>query len=181
MNFFDMLLMSRKMTFEEGKITLYGQEILIFPYLPLMEHVAQIGNDVKSIKNMYLLAKDSMLENKEGIIKSYKTAGNVNWICETINLLGHGKIKYEDPPTGPTGMIILENSTLAKDLIGKVNNPVDYILRGIIAGIISAILDKDVDAVETECCANGSDNCKIFVDLKEKLVNKFPVLCEQQV
>lgn len=181
MNFFEMLILSRKITFEEGSATLYGQNILIFPYRPLMEYIAHISSDTELTKGIYFTAKESILENKAGIVKAYVVSDGQNWICNTINLLGQGKIKYDNPNTGPTGAVLLENSALAKDLKGKTTYAVDHVLRGIVAGIVSAVLDKDTDIIETDCYATGSNACKFFIDSKENLNNKFPVLSKQQI
>jgi predicted hydrocarbon binding protein len=169
------------MTFEEGKVTFYGQDVLIIPYIPIMEYMAQISNDTESTKIIYSMTKEAMLENREGIIKVYKASGDSDWICNTINLFGQGKIKYENSATEPIGVIILENSISAKDIKYTTKYPIDHILRGIIAGIVSVVLDKDIDAIETMCCATGSSNCKFFIATKEDIENKFAILYKQQI
>lgn len=173
--------MSRKMTFVDGKITLYGQDIVIFPPTTLSEYILQSNNDRATAKMLYSNGKAGMIENKESFVQACKTADKGLWICELIDLYGLGKIRYENQSNTPKGKIFLENSTISQNLIGKVKGPTDHILRGIIAGIASSIFGEDLDVVEIECCTDTNKSCILLVESKSVLIGKFPELFSTQI
>lgn len=182
MNFFEMLVLSRKMEFKDnGEVTLYGQGIVVLPDALMVEYLLQIDNEPEWKKTLYSTAKEAMLEFKGNFIKAYNSSGGSNWICDTVNLLGQGKIKYENTTKAPLGTILIENSPTAKNLKGNVKMQTDHVLRGILAGIISAVLEKDIDVIESDCVATGGTVCKLIVDYKENLKSNFPAFYEQQV
>ena len=181
MNFFEMLVLSQKLSFSDGRVTFYGQDILIFPVLSIMGYIDLIGNSTESTKEVYYMVKESMLENKQNLKKAYKPSDGVNWIYNTLNLYGLGKVSFGTSTIPPTGEIFVENSPFANGLNGKVNAPIDHILRGIIAGMVSAIFDNDYDVIEVECCVIGSNRCKLILDSKENLSKNFPSFCKNQV
>lgn len=181
MNFFEMLVMSRKMSFQEGKVTLYGQDITIFPIQSIVQYIYEVAGNSLSAKDLYHTSKDAMLEYREYLRKAAAEKDLANWICETLNLYGQGKLTYQTPDMAPIGTLTLENSPFANELQEKTKLPVDNIFRGIIAGVTSSISGRDLDALEVECHATGSINCKIIVDTKEILSDKFALLCDQQI
>jgi predicted hydrocarbon binding protein len=178
-----MLLLSRKMSFENGIVTLYEQNIVIFPPQSMRDHIAfaSINKENGMIKNLYYSAKESMFNHREKIAEIYKTSEGKNWVCDYINMFGQGKIVYENSHNSPSGIILLYNSPYAKDIKDGSNVPVDHIIRGIIAGVLSAALGKDFDAIELYCARVNGDKCKIMVGLKEKLLKSFNEVCIEQI
>ena len=177
MNIFEMLMLSRKLAFEDGRVTLYGQGIAIFPTPSLAEHLAQMSNDPASTKLVYRMAKESMLDSKQDLINAHNASKDKNWLCEMINLYAHGAAAYEDP--AKEGVIILADSPFSSSLTGKVNGPVDHIVRGLIAGIASAISNKDIDVLEIECGVDGK--CKFTLGEKKNLMSKYPSIGNSQI
>lgn len=180
MNFFEMLVISKKMEFMDGEIRLYGQGIAIIPSPPIIEYIGSIDNDAMLMRMMYSITKEAMLEYRDAILKSYKGPAK-EWLTNTINLYAHGRIRYENSGNEPFGEMSLENSASAEELRGRVKNPVDHILRGIIAGLTSIVLGDDFDVIETECRATGGNVCRLVVDRSRDLKSKYPKLYEQQV
>lgn len=181
MNFFEMLMVSKKIAFIDGRVTFYGQDISIFPPEGFVEYMIQVNNNTEDIKILYSTAKKAMLEYKQNLIDAYKQVNDKEWVCNTMNLYGHGKIKYEDSSNILTGTLILEDSFLAEELKNRTKGPVDHILRGMVAGIISSISDRDIDVIEIECQANGKDKCKLVANSEENLKKEFSVLYEEQI
>ncbi|MDD4251081.1 MAG: 4-vinyl reductase [Candidatus ainarchaeum sp.] len=73
-------------------------------------------------------------------------------------------------------LIIVDNSPFAIQVKGKVDRPMDNILRGIFSGVFSIIFKEDVDCVETECFAMNAKSCKFVIkpktefDLEKQIV-----------
>ena len=64
---------------------------------------------------------------------------------------------------------------------GKVDFAVDTLLRGVFAGIFSAILKEDVDCVEVECTALNDNVCKFIVKPKKEFDLEKNIVREQLV
>lgn len=181
MNFFEMLMLSKKMSFENGTVKLYGQNIIIFPPQSIAEYVVSINDNKELIRDLYNTAKKAMVEYGEVISEDYKASHDINWVCDYVNLFGQGRIVYEDITKAPTGTILLENSLYFEGFKNKLNSPVDHIMRGIIAGILSAIFNKNFDAVETECVAMDYSICRFVVDYSDVLKKRFSGIYDTQI
>ncbi|MGI0100199.1 MAG: V4R domain-containing protein [Candidatus Micrarchaeaceae archaeon] len=173
--------MSRKMVFEDGLVTFYGEGVLIFPAPSIIKYTAMINDEPEYTKSLYQTAKESVLEYKQNLLKECGSNDHKKFIIDTIKLYGLGKIGYEIDSAEPTGMIMLENSPFASNDSGKANNPIDHILRGLIVGMVSAIFDREFDMIEIECRASGGNNCKFLLDSSDELIKKFPLLCANQI
>ncbi|MDE1823188.1 MAG: 4-vinyl reductase [Candidatus Micrarchaeota archaeon] len=182
MNFFEMLIMSKRMSFEDGTVTLYGENVLIIPAPNIVKYICMAGANQGNGRDMYSRAKAATLEYKQDLVKAYKSGGGMSWIINTINLYGLGKATYQGASNSlPAGVIILENSPFAHNPDCKAGAPIDHVLRGIIAGMASAIFNKDFDTIELKCAAAGGDSCKIIIDSKKNLMRNFPQFYEDQI
>lgn len=63
-------------------------------------------------------------------------------------------------------IVITETSPFAEELKGKTKLPADTLLRGALAGMFSKIFEDDIDCVEIECEAKGSERCKFILKPK---------------
>lgn len=181
MNFFEMLVLSKKLSFADGKVSLYGQEISIYPARSMMDYVRTISEDVESVKLIYATAKESMLEYREELSKAYDKSNGKDWLISTINLYGLGKIQYSTDSRALEGEITVENSPYSQYLKGSVKRPIDDVLRGVIAGTVSAVLGADYDALETECEALGSQKCKLIIGKNDSLKSGFASIAGSQI
>lgn len=181
MNFLEMIIMSRKMTFVDGRVTLCGQDLAVFPPTTIAEYILMNNNDPKIAIRIYSNAKKAMLENKENFIKAPKESDKASWICGLINLYGLGKITYVDTKTAPLGIVSLDNSAIASELKGKYKDAVDHLTRGIVAGVASCLSDYELDAIETQCSAVSGNQCIIIIDSSQKLKSRFPEICTKQI
>ena len=182
MNFFEMLILSQKLHLEDGKISFYGQDIVIFEPSSLAEYILEIDNNLELIKILYYSAKEAIIENKKNIMNimdNYKNLEFSQWITKTVNLYAYGRIKFEN--STDIENVILENSIIANMLKNKVKIPPDHILRGIIAGFVSIIKNKNLDCIEIECYAIGATNCKLIIGSLDFLKSKYTNLCEAQI
>lgn len=173
-----MLMISSKLNFQDGRISLYGDDIIIFPPQSVIAYLSQ-AQDSSYAKAFYATAKEAMLESRDVLLKEYKRSNSAEWICNIVNLYGQGRVKYESLDGAISGIIMVEDSFLA----GVAGNPkpMDHILRGIIAGLASIISGENFDAVEIECSANGCKNCRIALDKTSGIKEKFPSFYDEQI
>jgi predicted hydrocarbon binding protein len=181
MNLLDTLLMSRKLKFEDGSIILYGDSVAILPLEGFIMYANKISNDKSATKMLYSTMRNSMLEQSHKLTVEAKNPDLSEWICDSINIYGYGKLRYEKPSSNKDMSMILEGSPFAKILKGKSFAPVDHILRGALAGIASIATGQELHAIETDCAVLSGENCRFILDSKEKLVNEFRELCEMQI
>lgn len=181
MNLLDALLMSRKLKFEDGSIALYGDNVTILPLEGFIMYAGEISDDMPATKLLYSTMRNSMLEQRQKLTTESKNSNFSEWICDSVNIYGYGKIKYEKPAETPKGVLILNDSPFVKILKGRSSNPVDHIVRGAIAGISSAITGQDLHVLETDCAVSGRNSCKFVLDSKDKLAADFEELFKQQI
>ncbi len=178
MNFFEMLVLNHRLHLEDGKVSFYGQDIVIFEPTSLAEYISEIDNDLASIKLLYYITKEAIMENSKNIIDNFKATEPTKWIAKTVNLYAFGKITFVNNNMED---VLLENSAIVKILKNKVKNPPDYILRGLIAGFSSIIRNENLECIETECQATGSQYCKLIIGSQNYLKSKYLSLYETQI
>lgn len=176
-----MLIFNKKLSFSEGRISFYDQDISVYPLQSIIEYMGLIHKDQELTKFTYITAKESILEYKQNLINSCNQSNKLDWAIQTINLYGLGKVQYNDSTSFPAGKITIENSPFVQNLKGKVNSPVDHILRGIVSGVISSIFDTNYDVIELDCSVAGATNCSLAINTKDTLLKKFPTECKIQI
>lgn len=86
------------------------------------------------------------------------------WLTNIAMLAGWGTLDWQDlNEEKKQGIIYVTNSPIATELKGKVTTPVDYLIRGFLAGGASASFSVDIDCVEEECIALGAKRCKFVI------------------
>ena len=178
-------MLSKQISFNEGKISLLGQRFVILPADSLIYYVLKINKDVKFISKLYNSAKQTVAKGfgvDVGRNYSFSFGDYTNWFVEIAKFGGWGIIKWEElEKESHKGVISIENSPIGVSLKGKVNSPCDHIIRGFIAGGASSAFKSDVDVIETECIATGSTKCILVIDSNENLKLKYKKLYETQL
>ena len=182
MNVFEMLMLGKQISFEDGKIELAGQRVVLMPIGPFAHYIAEINNDPELLGKLYLAAKRSIREG--GVVeKLYKRSAKnyAQWFVDIMNLFGLGKFNIEnlDEEKGG-GVVNLENSPVAIYLKGNISRCADHLTRGLISGVMSVILKEDIEAIETECFGIGNKNCRFIFGKKNELKSNFSMLYAQQ-
>lgn len=178
MNFFEMLILSQRLHIEDGKISFYGQDIVIFEPTSLSEYILDIDDDLASIKLLYHIAKEAIIENSKNIIDNFKATEPTKWIAKTVNLYAFGKVTFVNDNMED---VLLENSVIVEILKNKVKNPPDHILRGIIAGFSSIIRNENLECIEIECLATKGKFCRLVISQEAFLKTKYNEIYERQV
>jgi len=77
--------------------------------------------------------------------------------------IGWGIVEFQNIDlTNRTGTVVVRNGFEA-EAWGKKNYKACDVTRGVIAGFMSAVFGKPVEAEETKCLANGDDHCEFVI------------------
>ncbi len=129
------------------------------------------SQDINEHKKIYSSFKNSTIQNFIPRFSDLKIPEKkeIDFVKTFFVAFGWGAIEIIDfDEATKRAIIIVENSPFAKELAGKTKFPIDTILRGVFAGLFSAMLKEDLDCVETECVALNSKACKFVVKQKNE-------------
>jgi predicted hydrocarbon binding protein len=164
MSIFEELMLARQLSFSKGSIELLGNRVVIFNANLFSEYALRINNSPDAVALLYEAVKSSFRDGfGKSVGEKYKFSFNdyFKWMKDLAEMNGWGLFTWEglDQET-KKGALFVENSPIAKDLVGKVKNPVDHVICGFIAGGASAAFASDIDVIEKECVALGAQRCE---------------------
>ncbi|NQE54160.1 hypothetical protein C5S29_11255 [ANME-1 cluster archaeon GoMg3.2] len=92
----------------------------------------------------------------------------INGIFRTIMRTNkEGLLSVENASTDPEEIKILLTLDECVECLGiEANHPICFYHAGTLTGIISALLGKELEGYETECCATGGEKCEFFIGNK---------------
>jgi len=83
---------------------------------------------------------------------------------EFFTASGMGLVKQVDVDSvNKRAIVVIDENPVARALQGQSPKPVDHILRGVLAGVFSHLFQADVDCIEHECLAMGSQRCEFVI------------------
>lgn len=175
MNLFEKLLLARQISFTDGRIELLGQRVVISNANLFSEYTFRINDKPELVFDLYDSVKSSFAEDfAKGLGKEFGFAFKdfVKWMTDLSNMTGWGMFTWEYYDEAKKSWVItVEDSPISKKLNGKVNKPVDHIIRGFIAGGASAALRENMDVIEEECVALGAGKCRFILKRSDELLN----------
>ncbi len=183
MSFLEKLMLSKQIKFEDGQTEILKQRVIFVPSDFLGEYTFEILREPELVKLIYFTLKQGVNNFGEQIMRTYgSTITDYSKLLRDLSdLAGWGKTTYESLNIEQgSATLIIENSPVSSYLKGRVNLPCDHISRGVIAGIASIALKKDLDVLEIECIATGNKACKMVLDSKDKLKSNFPRFYKMQ-
>lgn len=159
------LLMNKQVKFSEGRLELMGIRDCFTPTITYIEILKTLINS----GNQYLLygsckkAGYNWFKSMSKIFKGMRQTEAIKWGIDLVSLSGWGipNLDSIDLEKG-VSVFSIKNSTVGK-YYGKTTFPVDHLFRGLVAGGVSYILNKDLDCVETHCIAKGDGICRFVV------------------
>lgn len=185
MNIFEKLMLARQISFNEGKIVLLNQRLVMFTSDFLGAYTLKINDEPGFVRQLYDAGKESVREGfGPGIGKSYSFSFNdfFKWYVDIARLSGWGLVKWEGiDEARHEGTLTIEDSPIAMYLRGRVKGPCDHMIRGFMAGGASSAFKTEVEMVETECYASGAPRCRFVFGPRDAMGAKFRDLYEQQV
>lgn len=163
------LLLHKQLKFEEGNITLLGQDVVIFPYENLFSIQKIIEKSGKTY-DLYLSSKELGKIWIKNLLKAYKMDtinGQAEWGEKVFTLAGLGKMKILKWNVEDSSMIYRIYDSITARHYGNIGRCVCHIPRGWFAGAACVFFKKDVDAVETKCISKGGDFCEFVIKPKK--------------
>ena len=161
------LLFSRQLDFEEGKITLLKQPVVLSPLYIHVETLKALRKKYGNVadKIFYTASKKTGIKYIDLLKKRYKMSKieMIRWATNSITLSGWGIVKIISYDFSKfTTRIRVKNSVFA-EMYGKSKTSTDMILQGYFAGGASSVFEKNVDCKEIKCISKGDPFCEFFI------------------
>ena len=166
-DFMQKLLLARQIKFEEGKIELMNQRVVITPIEQIISITELLLEQPKLIPKIYEKERLSFSEGyAEAVHKLYgfENLDFTKWLVELSNICGwggHQLVKFDQK--NQEGILRFYNSPIVKQFKGKTKTPIDHIWRGLTAAGATRIFKKDIDFIETKCAAVGESKFCEFI------------------
>ncbi len=167
-SFVDKLLFSRQLKFEQGRLTIFDQRVLIVPVELILAIIEKCTVDRKFERLIYDVMKESVYNFCKTLAKrrAVKPKEMVQILINLAEMNGYGKlelIKLDfEKREAVFHMRNLPSELLTHDSKFR-RKVVDRYWAGMIAGGASWIFGEDVDATETRCVADGKESCEFVI------------------
>ncbi len=163
--FYDKFIFANSLHYRKNNFFLVNLPFVICPtdlLIGLLE-----TQDKEFERKLYLAIKKSVANHllpEFGTEFGFGGEKLVNFLERFFVASGWGNIKNVDLDfKAKKAIVSVSNNPLAGRLHKRVSMPADHILRGIIAGIFSAVFGESVDCVEIHCIALGEADCEFIV------------------
>jgi predicted hydrocarbon binding protein len=165
--FFDKYIFTNTLKYKNNNFFLVNIPFLIIPVDILVDLVKD--KDINEHKKLYEKVRESV---KSSLVPRFEAMGlekgkQLELIKTFFVASGWGSLKLVDlDEQTKRAIAVLEHSPFAIELNGKVKFAVDVFMRGILAGLFSAVFKEEIACVETECAAINSERCKLILKPK---------------
>lgn len=170
---FDLFKFSKLLDVSNGKLVLMGTPINIIPTSILCNEqkmlIKTLGMEV-AYQQLYKESKAGSYNYNMEFIKTQKFTDKhkiIDWQTKIVAFAGWGELQLALLDSDNFRVIIHFKDSPYPKSYGPAKYPIDFIATGFVAGGVSALFGKDVDAVETRCLAKGDPFCVIEVGLPE--------------
>lgn len=177
-NLFELFKFSKLLKIEDGELDLMGVDINIIPTAILCDFqkglIKSLGFE-KAYNVIYERAKSGSLQYNKTFIKKHQFKDKhktVNWQIKIVTFSGWGKLEAVKIDFEKENYRVKFNKSPFPKNYGKSGCPVDIIPTGFVAGGLSALCKKDLDALEIKCMARGDPFCEIEVGTPAYIKNK---------
>jgi predicted hydrocarbon binding protein len=167
---FKKLMFARQINFEEGRITLLKQPVMIAPvytFSSILKNLREAVGQKKADEIIYKSSKDAGIKYMSALKKSFSMSkvDMIKWAVNSITLSGWGKVTVINANGEQNTFTIRVNDSVVAKELGKSSEPTDAILAGFFAGGGTAIFEENVEVRETRCIAKGDPYCE-FTTIK---------------
>jgi len=174
--FVSKLLLARQLNFEKGKLSIFGQRVIIFPVELILLITQKCTVDKKFEQDIYDTMKEAVYQfcknlNKRRNVKPKEMA---KILINLAEMNGYGKLQIIKLDYEKKVAIFHMRGLPSELLIGKLKQKgkkvVDKYWGGMLAGGASFIFgDKNIEAIETRCVVEGKESCEFLVGTKDFL------------
>jgi predicted hydrocarbon binding protein len=169
------LLLSGQLNFERGKMSIFGERILIVPIGVIHEIILQSANDKKFEKSIYEAMKKSVYDFcAEMYKKSFMQPKEMLQMLGTLaEMNGYGQFNLVNLDFDNKRAVVNMHGLPSKDLIGhkkmKGKKVADIWWAGMMAGGGSYIFGEDIECIETICAISGKEWCEFVMGRKKDI------------
>ncbi|MFC2006326.1 V4R domain-containing protein [Chloroflexota bacterium] len=163
-----------------------GDEIDL--YVPQSRLLSLIASNPATPKLVYLSAQSSAGRNASNIVRKLGMPTDYFWKFEywpkarALTTLGkivnrifssmmaqakEGNLEIVELDVDPLRININFGDCVECAGIGELTYAICYYHAGVFSGILSALINRDLDAFETDCCALGDESCRFIIGDKE--------------
>lgn len=182
MSLFDLFKISKLIEMKDGEINLMKTPVNIIPTSILCNLQKGLIDSIgfrKTYERLYKDAKEgSKIYNKHFIdLHDFSDKHkSIDWQTKIVTLAGWGNIEIALIDFEQSRFIAhFQNSPFPrvyKELNGVQKYAIDFIATGFVAGGLSVVAGKDLEAVETKCIARNDNICEIEVGLPKIIKDK---------
>lgn len=174
---FDLFKFAKLLDISDGRLMLMKTPVNVVPTSILCNEqkmlIKSLGLET-AYKQMYLESKKGSYEYNATFIKTQGFTDEhkiIEWQIKIVAFAGWGELELVLLDPKETKVIVnFKNSSYPKSY-GSAKYPVDFMATGFVAGGVSALFGKDLEAFETKCLAIGDQYCQIEVG-PPKIINK---------
>lgn len=172
-NLFEMFKFSKLLKVQDGNLDLMGVDINIIPTKILCDLqkglIDSLGFE-KAYNEIYGQAKTGSIDYNKAFMKKQKFKDKhktVDWQTKIVTFSGWGKLEVMKIDFAEQNHLVKFNNSIFPKNYGKAKYAVDIIPTGFVAGGLTAVTGKDMDALEVKCMARGDPFCQIEVGTPE--------------
>lgn len=170
------LLISKKLKFEEGLISLEGMKLNLLPSIFISELMKYYKKE-KRLDKLYMLSWLWGFAIVQKTVKEFglKTPEQIYSIGMGFGeAMGLGLYKTHDYYPGRYTHFVIKNNPFLEyfKLDKKSKEPVDYLISGCMAGGGCLVHSAVCQNVEIKCMAMGSDVCEFLTGTEKELKNR---------
>ena len=152
------LMFARQFSMEDGKIEMLGSREVMLP----VNFVASFD------KSIYAQAKKASVGMLQKLAKKLGLKGPtlMNTAIQIYDSYGLGKMIIKTMNGSKSALVEVKESPIVAELRmrgEKPKAPACFLTAGVLAGTMSVILSKDMDAKEIRCAAKGDGVCQFEV------------------
>lgn len=164
---FDLFKFSKLLDMSDGKLTLMNVPVNVIPtsiFCNQQKMLIKTLGFENAYGEIYSESKEGSYEynlefiKKEGFDDVHRI---IDWQTKIVAFAGWGKLELAVLDSETNRVVVhFKNSPYPK-AYGNALYPVDFVAAGFVAGGVSALFKKDIDALETKCEARGDPFCEI--------------------
>lgn len=179
-NFYAKFHVTNNLKFKDNQLVLINLPLAIFP-VGLFKEIA-LSEDDEMHRKIYELIKNSCKDFAGKFKKEHGFNDKQirNFLMDLFTNSGFGKIELvRQDDEKRLYEISVQNNPFAEQVRFKSKKPVDHIMRGILAGVMSVYTEQDIDCVETNCVGVNKNYCTFIAKKRKDFDFKTALVADQ--
>jgi len=163
------LLFHKQLAFEEGRISLLGRPICMFPADSFAGLIKEL--EAQNLQNkLYYSYRGLGVTWTDTMAKNYRMTNGldvIKWDSDIIALAGQGTVELVSMKKEVPELVFRLNKSTIAECYGKSDHAVDHLFRGLVTGAMVVVFkNESLEGVETKCVAKGDPFCEFVIKPK---------------